>query len=590
MLRVENAQKDYATAARNIESKAFILAKKQQEIAKNPPWLATIYRLINCENRQQISLGRECQRLLDKIEKVPVVFSEDPSKTIEQKNYYAACLKAAKLVVHVLSSSQSTNVKGALQNLMQRVTALQYRIEAVNGGLDRLDIDLTLTKQLCEAALSWKETHSLIVKKELTAEEIKKLEEVSTYPEFAKQILSKRSMNCFFNWILQNNNEVGHYVEFPATCSRLKSVYIASRIGRLPKTFQIRKEEKGGTGTFEKVATLPFLIKNKTEHINILDETQTVELDWNDGTKIFTINEIFNVFSRKNNEVGDLEMFKDGIRYWNCHQIGSIDLTLADWWNQLPIIEEITKEEMEKRIDDLLPSNEWIVFAKSSRTTPDMDLDKRHGYFEIAIPTSDGTYRVYPFGIFPNAFPETIPELVSFLGNTNRAKISYPDENFFYTHRQQASHPIKLTDDEAKLFMRNLQKELIRSRFGQLIFQFGAENCAYWAQSLINTIDAKKHNFFKLEYVKSYPLNPLLKAIFNFLRNVPEFCRKAAIKAVDRCFWSSRGMWVLNDRKKSFKSHHTSPVRNECVIYQPGYLHQQIAEGKIKGRIYLGNC
>jgi hypothetical protein len=571
----------------HIASKVSIIEKRQQASASRPAWLATIYRLITFESRKELSLARECQKLLDSVEKIPVIFSFDPTKTEEQQRYYTACLKTAKSVISVLSSTQP---KAQLESLMLRVAALQYRIEAVNGGLDRSAIDPILAKRLVEMALQWKQKHPMIVKKEITAQETKKLEEASAYPEFARLLLnSPKLQECFFNWALQNNNEVKPFVEFPATCARLKSVYLASRVGKLPGAFQIRKE--GVDGELKKVATLPFYTKNKTEHINILDEAQVVDLDGgHEGIRSLAINQIFNIFSRKNKEIGNVEIFKDGIRFWNCHLMGSIDLSLDNWWEQLPIIEELSTAEMEKRIDDTLLPNEWIVFAKSSRTTPDMDLDGRHGYLEVGIPTSNGTYRVYPFGIFPRAFPDSIPELILFLGNTNKAKISYPDENFFYSHRQQASYPIKLTVEEAKTLMKVLQKELIRSRFGHLIFQFGAENCAYWAQMTINTVESKKHNFFKLDFVKSYPLNPLLKSIFNFIRAAPNFCREAVIKFIDRCFWSTRGVWIFEKNKKIFKSHHTSDVRNACVIYQPGYLHQQIAEGKIKGYIYLGNC
>lgn len=588
MLRI-NSLIDYATAAENLERKSSILQKQQQKVEEKPKWLATVYRLITFENRNLLSLSRECQNLLDAVERVPTIFSSDLIKIQDQKDCFAACTKAAKLAISILSSSNSPKVKTELHNLTQRVIALQYRIEAVNGGLDHSTIDPVLTMQLCEAALHWKQKHSLIVKKEITLEEIKKMEEASTYPEFARLILSSRKLeDFFFNWALQNNNGVSQLVEFPATCARLKSVYLASRVGKLLGTLQIQKNEKN-ENVSEKVITLPFYTRNQTEYINILDESKIVELnDGINGTKNYAINEIFNVFSKKNREVGNLEMFKDGIRYWNCHKLSSVDLTLKEWWKQLPVVEEITKEEMEKRIDDQLAPNDWVVFLKSSRTAADMDLDGRHGYVELGIPQHNGTYSVYPFGIFPESFPNSIMELVLFLAKTNTARISYPDENFFYSHRQQASHPIRLTADEAKKFIKTLQKELIRSRYGHLIFQFGAENCAYWAQTVVKPIDST--NFFKLDYVKSFPQNPLLKNIFKFFRNIPVLCRNTAIKIIDRCFGSGRGVFVLENRERIFKSHHTSSVRNEFVIYQPGYLHQQIAEGKIKGYIHLGNC
>lgn len=593
MIPTENTLIDYAAIAQNLEKKASLLQSKQQKMEGKPAWLAFVYRLLTFENKSLLTLGRDCQKLLDRVERVPKLFSSDPNKVSEQNTCLAACIKTANLVASILASSNSKSVKSELVNLMQRVTALKYRMEAVNGGLDRSNVDPIVTKKLCEAALKWKQGHPLIDREEISSLEVKKMEDASCYPEFASLILSNPKLaDFFFNWVLQNNNEVKHLVEFPATCERLKSVYIASRVGRMPGTFQILKNEKS-EDIFEKIPTLPFYTKNQTEHINILNESRIVALDDRFGAiKSYTINEIFKIFSMKKFEIGELEMFKDGIRYWNCHHLGNIDLTLPEWWKLLPLVEELSKEEMEKRMDDTLSSDEWVVFLKSSRTTPDLDLDGRHGYLEVGIPQPNGNYGVYPFGIFPDYFPYTVIELVQFLARTNKAKISYPDENFFYSHRQQASHPIKLSANEAKIFIRSLQKELINSRYGHLYFQFGAENCAYWAQKTVQPFDST--NFFKLDYVKSYPLNPLLKNIFKLFRILPDFCRNTAIKLVDRGFGSGRGVSFLEYGKNGFerviKSHHTSPVRNEFVIYQPGYLHQQISEGKIKGYIHLGSC
>jgi len=581
------AHQDYFLMAIELEKRAWAVYQNEKNIASSP-WLQGIYYLFSSKSSRLVQLGQECRSLLDTIEKKPVIIKGNETLIADQKNYHTACLKTAEVVKFILFNAEpDMKIKVQLEDVMQRVAALKYRITAANGGITRAAAESILTEKLCMAAHQWKNKQRLIENKKITQEEIKKLEEVSTYPEFCDMLLeSKRLQEIFFSWSLRDNNEVAQFIEFPATAARIKSSYLSSRIGRLKGACQILNFEKSSGDIVEKMIALPFIIQNKAEYVSILDESLELKLDGGPPT---TINNILKCFSKKNKEIGQFEIFRDGIRYWSCHDIGSIDLTLKDWWKQLPLVEEIDREELKKRSCGTLKDEEWVVFAKASRTTPDMDLDGRHGFFEIAIPLGSEKYSVYPFGIFPRKFPNTAFELVLFLGNTFRAKVSYPDENFFYSHRQQASHPIPLTTAEAEKFMKVLQKELILSKYGHQIFQFGAENCAFWSQKVLSTIENKAHNFYKLDYVESYPLNPILSRIFSLFRNIPLFIRNKIIALVDNIFGSSRGFMVFENGKKVFKSHRNSPVRNEFVIYQPGSLHQQIKDGKIKGQLFLGS-
>lgn len=599
MLKIDSS---YVNFAQDIERKALTFCKNQQAIKSGSRWIGKIKNFFESDQKQLISLGKSCNALFDRVEKMPTLFSLDESQTKEQRKCYAACLKTSQAVMPVLASSESHKVKIQLEALVQRVAALKYRIEAVNGGVNCSAVDQSLADKLCGAAVRWKNNHPLIINKQITSQERKKLEEASCYPEFANAALASVYLQeSFFNWALRDNNGVSQFVEFPATSMRIKSAFLAARIGRLGgNMFLIEKKQKedSAQGVTEKVISLPFFIRNKVEYLSILDESKEVELL--NGWRL-TINKVLNSFARKNREVGSLEFFEStGITNWNCHELGPwnpekgaydrIDLTKDEWWTQLNILEEVSKEKLEARLGEALGVDEWVVCAKSARTTPDMDLDGRHGYIEIAIPTGRGSYAIYPFGNFASSFPNSSVELVKFIANTVKGKIAYPDENFFYSHRQQASHPVKLTKEQEGILMRSLQKELIKARFGHVIFQFGGENCAYWAQKVLHSIDSKMPNFYKIDFLDSDPLNPVLGNIFNFIRNLPRNLHRYAIKMTDTLLGSGRKLAVFEYHQRVYKSHKHSPVRNEFVIYQPGYLHKQIEEGKIKGVINIGNC
>lgn len=581
-----------------LEQKIGDLCKKQAEISKRPAWMKKIFNHFFPENKELIKLGKICNTLFDRVEKIPAVFSADNSKTAHQQHSFHACFQAAKKVESLLAASNCVRVKAQLECLTQRVIALQYRMEGSNGGLDRSVVDIVLTDKLCTAATRWKNEHVLITDKQLTEQQIKKLEEASTYPKFVYALLASKDLqDAFFNWILRDNNGVSQFIEFPSTCERLKSTYLAARVGRLGgEMFKMEKRFKE-TDVTEKILTLPFFIQKKIDYVNILDGLQEVVL--NHHLRL-TINKVFDIFSNKSKEVGYLEFFEStGITNWNCHEIGSwnpltesyerVDLTIEKWWEQLPVLETLSKQGLEKRLNLSLKDDEWVACAKSARTTPDMDLDKRHGYFEVAIPAGKDMYSIYPFGNFPATFPTSPIDLALFVTNTLKAKVVYPDENFFYSHRQQATHPIKFSCEQGYSLMNILQKELIKARFGHMIFQFGGENCAYWVQNVLNAVDSKLPNFYKLDFIFSTPLNPLLGTLFNFFRKLPVNMRCHAISTMDTIFGSGRGIEVFEYHKKVYKSHKQSSVRNEFVIYQPGYLHRQIEEGKIAGCITLGN-
>ncbi|HEV8051834.1 MAG TPA: hypothetical protein VGP47_05005, partial [Parachlamydiaceae bacterium] len=309
-----NEPNKFANIAEDLEKRALSISKRHQQIADSPRVLRAIRNFFNPESKSLISLASSCQSLLDQVERVATVFSPDLSITLDQNQCCATCLKTAKSVISILSNSQTSKVKVPLDNLMLRVAGLQYRIEAVNGGMDRAAVDPLLTEKLCAAACSWKNNHPLIVKKELTTHEITKLEKSSTYPEFAKVLLGSSSLKeAFFNWSLRDNNDVGLFIEFPATSARIKSAFLASRIGRLGvQAFQnkIEKRENGAESFLEKNVALPFFNGVKTEYISILDESREVEL--NGGLRL-TIHKILDVFAHKNREIGNLEIFKQGI-------------------------------------------------------------------------------------------------------------------------------------------------------------------------------------------------------------------------------------------------------------------------------------
>lgn len=564
-----------------------------------PQFVASIVASLNSrlDTNRLSQATKDYIKFLDRLEKVPVLFGKLTPEREEQNNVCRQALLTGKHIKKLLTDSPKH--ADVCHTLAYKVAALKYRIETENGGLCPGIVDQALLNQLSDAALKWKKKSPLMTRKDLNTAELDKLATAASHTKFSKILLADRALqNKFFTWALRDNNGVKQFIEFPSTAQRLKSAFLAARIGRFGGTMLKMQKERVSSSSDAtlKILTLPFFIDNKMTDVSILDESREVELT---GWRL-TIKEVIDIFGAKNKRIGDVEFFGTrGITNWNAHKLGSwnpttgtydlIDLTLDNWWEQLPILEELSKDELEARYDIKLKEGEWLACAKSTRTTTGLDLDLRHGYIEVSLPVEGGKYRVFPFGNFPAEFPDGVWQLLGYLVNTVPGVVSYPDENTYYSQRQQASYPFTLVVEKGLQLMKRVQKEMIMSRFGYKVFQFGGENCAYWAQSVLHFVEETLPNFFRMPMIESDPINPFLNRLFRMFRATPRNQQLTVIKLVEEIFGASRGRVVFELGQKTFKSHKNSAVYDEQHIYQPGYLHHLIEQEELKGCISYGH-
>lgn len=563
-------------------------------------WKKTVRWLTGTHDHRLADIGKAFCNALDKLEKQPVVFGTSLKTIEDQKKIGQEYFIAAKAVEMLLNKSDCPQVKTQLDILALRVIALKYRLEAIHGGLDR-SFDKELFDQVLSLAAKWKSTLTLSPGAMLTDRDVEKIAEACTYPEFAKLLIRNEELqHYFFSWSIRENNGVRQFVEFPATVVQIKRSLLSARISRFGgHMFALEKRLIAGMPlTTEKIVTLPFHINNKVEHINILDSSREIEFS---GKMRLTVAKIFEIFAEKKTEPGNLEFFGSvGITNWNSYELGSwnqelneyerIDLSKAEWWKELPVFEELSKDEVEKRYGIELRPGEWVVMVKASRETPDLDFADQHGFLEVLIPTENGKYQLFPFGIYPELFPTSCWKKLIFLTSTAIAKLSYPDENGVFSHRQMAIHPHKKSEQQAKKVMSKIQKDLLKAREGNLILQFGYENCACWADSTMKADETQKQkNFFNIHMLKAEPANFFIKGIFDVFRKAPVSWQPNLIRFLDWSFGSSRGKTIIEDGKPVFKSMRLHPNRNKQIIFHPGYLHRQIEEGSIKGVLTFGH-
>lgn len=552
------------------------------------------------DEERLLSIGKAFCKTLDHFEQIPVVYNSETT-TIAQRDYTASLLLAANHVEATLNSSTDIRIRYQLNEVARRVAALKYRMEPVNGGIaPLLQPTLNYFEQIKNLVAQWKNNEPFWLGEEVTERDQERIKEICTFPEFAKILLKDDSLqDLLFNWCIRENNSVRQFIEYPGTMARIKVSLLSSRISRFGgHCLKIHHQPVPNLAdAFQKVLTLPFHIDNKVEHINILDEDQIVNLR---GDMQMTIKKVFQVFANKKLVPGDLEFFGTlGITNWNAYELGwldkksnsyvRVDFLKPKWWEDLPVLEEISFEDIQHRYGKKIEEGEWIVLIRAARQTKGMDPDGQHGFFEIAIPLGNNRYAVYPFGVFPENFPTSFLNRLGFLAATVIAKIGYPDENHLYSHRQYATFVMRLTKDEGTGFLKIVGSDVIDSIEGNLTLQLGYDNCAAYPQKRLTELFGDRiPNFFMIKTLEAQPSNPFLKLIYRNLKKVSPQWQGCLLNGLQTILGSGRGIYIKEKGKFVFKSVKTNPLHEQQLIFQPGFLHHQIETGKLPGFMSFG--
>lgn len=565
-----------------------------------------LYKMDCFEIGRLNSLAVNMIREFDRLEKTPVKFNG----SIEQRELFKEHIEAAKYIKDQMKRfSTSKKMRLQCRLLKQRMTALKYRIERDNGGLDKGNNSIDEAEELKQQVIEWKQGYELYQDTSVSETEMDKLLEASRYPKFVKLLKFDPALrNQFFRWTIRDNNSVGSFVQFPSTCSRLKSALISGRIGRFAEKFQFVAKKNG-----EKTFNLPFQVATEDgrlvkKEISILDESRRLKLR---GGYELTIQEIINIFKRKNFDPGKLEFFGScGISNWHTHELGwwnpdtesyeriDVERENSRWWEQMPVFEHLSQDEACRRFGiESLRDGQWVAVAKSTRESLSLDIDRSHGYFEILVPDERGGFNLYPLGKFAKEFPANLIDKFLFVTNTVESRIEYPDENPYYSHRQHASAPFVLGEDEGLALMEMIRKDLKAAREGNVVFQFAWENCAWWPQERLENLLGKKEdgnvggapNFFVNSVLESRPQVQPLRLIFKICRALPECIKKVAVRIVAFILGSWRGRWVVEEGERVFKSMKNSKFKKECKMYHPALLHEKIQNKEIAGNVTLGH-
>jgi hypothetical protein len=178
------------------------------------------------------------------------------------------------------------------------------------------------------------------------------------------------------------------------------------------------------------------------------------------------------------------------------------------------------------------------------------------------------------------------------IGDTVQGKIAYIDENDFYSQRIQAKAPIKITADQGKLLMDAVKEDILKARGGNIVFQIGWENCAYWPQDKLNKLlgDACP-NFYRMKAAQATASTQPLQALFEGIKKTSENTQKIFFRSLEWILIGRRGVKVVENGKKVYKCIVNSEFHKTQEIFVPGYNHKQIRDpnNKYHGVITFGH-
>lgn len=455
--------------------------------------------------------------------------------------------------------------------ILRHYFALKYRLEQETRPISEVEA-------LHSLALSWKRAHPLFGRAVLDPRELHQLKEASRYPEFIQLLENQELQETFFEWVLRDGNDSVPFIEFPDACDRIKASNLSGRINQNGVSY-LRILKEGD----KKILALPF----EGFYRNILDLKAKIKFR---GNYILTIQEIFDIFAKKEVHVGNLEFLREGIVNWNIHKLAywdadlqihcPIDISKNNWWEAMPLFEVINRKTVFKRYGLSLKPNEWILAPVATRTNPNLDYNATHAFLEVVIP-HQGNYAVYNFGKLATVYPATTFDRVKMLTKTVHGTIAYPDDTCYYKHRQRGFHPFVLNEAQGLHLMRLICLDIQASRSLAVDYQIQSENCAKWVFHKLEEVlgKGKVPDFFRMQLLDTEP-GGMIERIFSWIKKLPTDWQVPVLMFFHVPLGAHRTLWIQENGEWIPKSLRRHSFFKTGQVYLPALLVHKVMQLK----------
>lgn len=504
------------------------------EISEN---LQKSHALIGKDHHRLNKIAEVFTDCLDKLEKSQVSSAMSNEKVAEY-------LDTAGAVLEVLDS-QGLKSKKFYEGLKSRVASLKSRQEFHLE--ERADSETV--RKVHELASEWKLASHIRGHEDLDVSDLNRLRKIERYSAFSEQLVSDEELRSrFFDWTLRDRVDPEAFILFPATCERLTQARLSHRIGYYGGEHLKVKRIQGGEGRQSLDLTLPMGGKE----VSILDDRLIVQLE--EGYTQ-SVGQIIETFINRQWEIGNVEYFRDGVHNWNPKRLGpynpetgeyrQVDLEKERWWEEMPVVEELSVEQAKQRYDLDLDGSQWVMAVRASREQENDTPINIHGWMQVAIPIN-GRYRLFDFGKYTEDFPQAWYEFVDITVNSVPAVITYPDEAAFALDRQHTWHAVATTPAEGEALLKSVSNDMELVNEENIAFQFISDNCIKWAWSKVNEVVGDEKMPAEVVQMDFNDLKPggVMGVFFTVLRCLPFEIRWLVLTLIVTLFGAWKGMRI----------------------------------------------
>jgi len=312
-----------------------------------------------------------------------------------------------------------------------------------------------------------------------------KIRRCSQFPKFIEACRENSALlelffsATFYNLPADCDEGVDFFIQAPRIQKELQRLYIDKRIREVANTgLQV-------VDTAIDLHTKDFRLLIDGEYQSIANPSEQVRIA-KDITK--SVKEVFKTFKEHDYGIANLEYLQNGVTLFDS-QLPDFDLSTRDWWKKLPIVQKVTRKELEVLYGTSFKEGEALLVLRASRTTPDLNANGSHSWMDIAVPLEDGTFNLLSVGKFAHTFPRTLLSTFLFVFKSHKATITIVDPNKFMSSRERISAPLTpLSKDQFDTLMATLAHDITRAREGRLVFQALGDNCATWILGVVKEI------------------------------------------------------------------------------------------------------
>ncbi len=521
-------------------------------------------------DRKITEIAHSCLANFDRIERIPL---EAPHDSDVDHLSYLSLARYLEKKLRALPQSEKL-----LFDLMRKRIALQYRCSGRLGGEGRLLMGYVEYRLLYQLASRWKKEQAHFHLHFLTQHDQQILKKAAQYPQFVDLLLEYPSLqDSFFRWTLQNNNPVEVFIEFPAISDWIVDADLSNRLGRVGDL--LRVETIDGA----RHVTLMF----EGQRISIMDPKTVIEFR---GKYRLSVEEIFSMFSRKYHDVGNLEVFEEGITNWNGFQLGHwdaalqhyvmVDLLQPRWWENLPVLETITRKDAQERYKIPIPSGRWVVAAHATRGNINLSYEETHAFIQIAIPICGDLYRIYDFGKYGLYFPKNYLEVLNLFAKTMPAGVMYPDDNTYSLQRQHGYYPLVIDPDSGRKTMDVMRQEFFSCLAGKQVYQIETDNCARWTHEVLSGIVGQEAlpNLYQMPLIECEP-GGFIQSLFGLIKKLPKKFHTYVLTRMHYGLGAWRGMWIKGSSGYIWRSVSNHEFFDTGVVYLPALVIEKREQG-----------